>query len=132
MKFRTHFTEVILDAEKDFPPSETDGSQNETVAQMVKRFTSQGIVVPPVSFEDEKETDVEEMLRGDKDDLTESDDFDLADAALALEEAKEVTEELKKIIASKTTPKAEKSQEEPKKAQNDATQTQSAPQSKAE
>lgn len=133
MKFRTAYTEVVLDAEKDFPPSETDGSQNESVAQMVKRFTSQGLVIPPVSFEEEKEEDVEAMLKGEKDDLTEADDFDLADAALALEEAKQVTAELEKILAAKTTPKTEKSQNEPKTAQNgSATQTQSAPQNKAE
>lgn len=132
MKFRTQYTEIILDAEKDFPPTETDGSQNETVAQMVKRFTSSGIVIPPAVFEEEKEEDVEAMLRGEKDDLTEADDFDYADAALALAEAEEVTAELKKILAAKTTPKAEKSQEEPKKAQETAAQTQSAPQNKAE
>lgn len=131
MKFRTHYTEIILDGEKGFPPTETDGSQNETVSQMVRRFTRQGLVIPPVSFEEEKESDVEEMLQGLRDDITESDDFDLADAALVLAEAKEVTAELQKIIAAKTTPKAEKSQEEPKKAQESATQSQTAPQNKA-
>lgn len=132
MKFRTQYTEIVLDPEGKFPPTETDGSQNETVAQMVKRFTSSGIVIPPAVFEEEKEEDIEAMLRGEKDDLTEADDFDFADAALALKEAEEVTAELKKILAAKTTPKAEKSQEEPKKAQETAAQTQSAPQNKAE
>lgn len=125
MKFVTHYNfdpAVMLAMEHIDGPSETDGSQNETLSQMIKRFTSQGLVIPPVQFAEETEQDVEEMLQGQRDDITQDGDFDLADASAALVEAQEIIANLrdKKTQADSSTPEVEKTQEEPKLAEKDA------------
>lgn len=118
MKFRTQYTEPVINAEHGFPVTETDGSQNESVSQLVRRFANQGIVVPPVEFEPETQGDLAEMLAGLRDELTERDDFDLADAAIALAEAEQISSMLKEKLNSATTPAGsqKKEQEEPKSA----------------
>lgn len=122
MKFRTHYNfsaELDLDPEKGFPSSETDASQNEDLSQLIRRFVSQGLVIPPVHFVEQTEEEIDEMLNNDAPDVND-DDFDLADASETLAEAQKIIQNLqKKQDSTPSTPKAEKAQEEPKTAQEE-------------
>lgn len=122
MKFRTQYNydnATMADKEVVLGPSETDKSQNETLSQLIKRFTAQGIVIPPAEFVPEKPGEEEAMLNGEYDDVTQSDDFDLADVSAALTDAQEIISSLRnKQKEPSSTPTVQKQQDEPNKGSN--------------
>lgn len=122
MKFRTQYnydSATMADKEVVLGPSETDKSQNETLSQLIKRFTAQGIVIPPAEFVPEKPGEEEAMLNGEYDDITQSDDFDLADVSAALTDAQEIISNLRnKQKEPSSTPTVQKQQDEPNKGSN--------------
>ena len=120
MKFRTQYnydSATMACLEHVSGVSETDVSQNETLSQLIRRFTAQGLVIPPVEFQPEKPEETEQMLNGELDDITQSDDFDLADVSEALAEATEIVSNLRdKENKAKDTAVSQSPQDEANKS----------------